>query len=78
MCIAAMNGFIFILKNSAAFVFTGGLGGFFNLIGKLTVCVANMIIAWVVLDMGDTAVAKDINSPVGPLIVVFLITYVIA
>lgn len=77
-CLAAMNGFCLILKNSAAFVFTGGLGGFFNLIGKLMVCVLNMIICWVVLDMGDTAVAKDINSPIGPLIVVFLITYVIA
>ena len=56
-CIAAMNGFILILKNSAAFIFTGGLGGFFNLIGKLTVCVLNMIIAYIVLDMGDTKIA---------------------
>ena len=56
-CVAAMNGFILILKNSAAFIFTGGLGGFFNLIGKLLVCVLNMIIAYIILDMGDTAIA---------------------
>lgn len=77
-CLAAMNGFILILKNSACFIFTGGLGGFFNLIGKLLVCILNMIIAYIILDMGNTGLAKDINSPVGPLIVVFVITYVIA
>ena len=77
-CMAAMNGFILILKNSAAFIFTGGLGGFFNLIGKLTVCVLNMIIAWMILDLGDTELAKDINSPIGPLIIVFILTYMIA
>lgn len=74
-CMAAMNGFILILKNSGAFIFTGGLGAFFNLIGKLTVCVLNMIIAYILLDMGDTSLVKDVNSPVGPLIFVFIITY---
>jgi len=77
-CIAAMNGFIVILKHSAAFIFTGGLGGFFNLVGKLTVCVLNMLVAWAILDLGDTGVATDVNSPVGPLLVVFILTYVIA
>lgn len=77
-CIAAMNGFILILKNSASFIFTGGLGGFFNLIGKLTVCVLNMIICWCILDMGDTKLVSKINSPVGPLVIVFILTYMIA
>ena len=77
-CMAAMNGFILILKNSACFVFTGGLGSLFNLIGKLLVCVINMIFAWIILDMGDTELVKDVNSPVGPLAVVFILTYVIA
>ena len=74
---AAMNGFILILKNSGAFIFTGGLGGFFNLIGKLTVCVANMIIAYILLDMGDTKLVSGVNSPIGPMVIVFIITYVI-
>ena len=77
-CLGAMNGFILILKNSACFIFTGGLGGFFNLIGKLLVCILNMIIAYIILDMGNTGLAEDVNSPVGPLVVVFIITYVIA
>ena len=75
---AAMNGFILILKNSAAFIFTGGLGGFFNLIGKLTVCVLNMLIAYFILAAGDNELVSGINSPIGPLAVVFIITYVIA
>lgn len=77
-CMAAMNGFILILKNSACFIFTGGLGSFFNLIGKLLVCILNMIIAYILLDLGDNKFMKDINSPIGPLVVVFIISYVIA
>jgi len=77
-CMAAMNGFILILKNAGCFVITGGIGGLFNLIGKLFVCVVNMLIAWVILDMGDTSLVKDVNSPVGPLCIVFVLTYVIA
>ena len=49
-CVAAMNGFICILKNSGAFIITAGIGGLFNLMGKLTVCVINMVIAWIILD----------------------------
>jgi len=77
-CMAAMNGFILILKNSAAFIFTGGLGGFFNLIGKLTVCVLNVLIAYLILDMGDSEIVSGVNSPIGPLVVVFILTYVIS
>ena len=77
-CLAAMNGFILILKNGACFVFTGGLGGLFNLIGKLTVCVANVVVAYILLDLGDTKLVSNINSPVGPLVVVFIISYTIA
>lgn len=78
-CMAAMNGFILILKNGACFVFTGGLGGFFNLIGKLLVCIVNMIIAYLLLDyQSNTKFIGDINSPIGPLFVVFIITYTIS
>lgn len=78
-CMAAMNGFILILKNGACFIFTGGLGGFFNLIGKLLVCVINMIIAYLLLDyQTNTVFIGDINSPIGPLFVVFIISYTIS
>ena len=58
-CWAAMNGFLLILKNSAAFIFTGGLGGFFNLVGKLLVCILNTLLAYIVLDMGTTSLVPD-------------------
>ena len=77
-CIAAMNGFILILKNSACFIFTGGLGGLFNLIGKLTVCTANMGIAYVIIYLQVTELVGTPNSPIGPLAVVFMLTYALA
>jgi len=74
---AAINGFLLILKNTATFAFTRGLGGIFNLLGKLTVCVLNctacyfMIVYW-------PEVYDRIQSPIGPLVVVFAISYCIA
>jgi len=57
-----MNGFILILKNYACFIFTGGLGGLFNLIGKLTVCTANMGIAYVIIYNQVTELVGTPNS----------------
>lgn len=45
-CTAAINGFILIMKHTATFAFTRGLGGIFNLLGKLTVTVLNVIIGY--------------------------------
>merc|ERR1712060_348064 len=47
--------------------------------GKLLVCLLNTLLAYIVLDMGTTSlVPEQVNSPIGPLIVVFIITYMIS
>lgn len=76
-CIAAMNGFILILKHSMTFAFTSGIGGIFNMLGKFTVCILNMIIGFLVLQYG-TSLHEKISSPVGPMLVIFIISYVIS
>ena len=59
------------------FTFTAGLGGIFNLLGKLSVCIVNVIVGWVALQKLPQLHGK-ISSPVGPLAVVFLISFLIS
>jgi len=76
-CTAAVNGFLLIMKHSATFMFTRGIGGIFNMLGKLTVSVLNCVCAYFML-IYLTQLHIKVNSPIGPLIVVFLMTYSIA
>lgn len=76
-CTAAINGFLLIMKHSATFFFTRGIGSIFNLLGKLTVAVVNCILAYLMIYYLPQLDIK-VNSPVGPLIIVFLLSYSIA
>ena len=76
-CVAAVNGFLLILKHSMTFAFTSGIGGIFNLLGKLTVCIINVIVGYFLLDF-DQLLHDKISSPVGPMLVIFIISYVIS
>ena len=76
-CTAAVNGFLLIMKHTATFAFTRGIGGIFNLLGKLTVSVLNCVIAYCLITYLPQ-LQIEINSPIGPLIIVFLISYSVA
>lgn len=76
-CTAAVNGFLLLMKHSATFAFTRGIGGIFNLLGKLTVSVLNCIIAYLLIAYLPQ-LEIEVNSPIGPLIIVFLISYAIS
>lgn len=76
-CTAAINGFLLTLKHAATFAFARGIGGIFNLLGKLTVTVLNCIIAYCCLAYMPQLDIK-INSPIGPLLIVFLFSYCIS
>lgn len=76
-CTAAVNGFLLILKHSMTFTFTAGLGGIFNMIGKGSVAIMNVIAAFLVLQYVPT-LHGEISSPVMPLVVVFIISVMIA
>lgn len=76
-CTAAINGFLLILKHSATFAFTGGVGFIFTFIGKFAIAIGNTITIYFILINWPT-LFKEVNSPVGPLCVAFLISYVVA
>ena len=76
-CLAAMSGFCLILKHSGSFLFTLGIGSIFNILGKLTVCVGNVTVAYCIMKFWPE-IYDEVNSPIGPLAIVFIFTYVIS
>ena len=76
-CTAALNGFALILKHAGTFMFTRGIGGIFNFLGKILVSTLNVVAAYFALKYID-ALYSDMTTPVPPLLVVFLISYFIS
>ena len=71
-----MSGFCMILKHSGSFMFTLGIGTVFNFLGKLSVCVGNVVVGYCILKFWPE-IYNEINSPIGPLAIVFLFTFVV-
>ena len=59
------------------FSFTAGIGGVFNLLGKLTVCILNTTIAYLMIDYLPE-IHGEVNSPIGPMAIVFVISFIIS
>lgn len=76
-CMAAVNGFLLILKHATTFAFTKGVGGIFNLLGKLTVCGGCTVACYFILRFWPELYNK-LDEPIAPLVVVFLISYCLA
>ena len=76
-CTAAMNGFLLILKHTATFAFTKGMSGIFNVLGKLTVSLLVTAACYIIIIYWADLYTR-INSPIGPMIVVFFVSYAIA
>ena len=66
-----------MMKHTATFAFTRGIGGVFNLLGKLTVTVLNCLIAYCLIAYLPQ-LEIEVNSPIGPLVIVFLISYTVS
>jgi hypothetical protein len=65
------------MKHTATFAFTKGIGGIFNLLGKLTVTLLNCVVGWACITYLPQLEIK-ITSPIGPLFVVFLLSYAVS
>ena len=72
-CSSALNSFILILKNAAKFGFVEGIAGCFMFIAKFFIATITTLISFFVMK----AMVK-VSSPYAPLLVVFLIAYLIA
>ena len=76
-CVSAINAFILVLKNSGTFFITEGLSTIFTFLGKITISVVNTSVAYLTIYFWQD-IKTRINSPIGPLIAVFLVSYIIA
>ena len=72
-----MNAFMLVLKNSGTFMVSEGVTGIFMFLGKIFISVGNTATCYFIVD--DWPELKEqINSPIGPMVAVFLISFVIA
>jgi len=76
-CNAAINGMLLTLKHAATFTFARGIGGIFNLLGKLAVTVTNCLLGYACIVMLPQ-LEIEVNSPIGPLIIIAMFSYCIA
>jgi Plasma-membrane choline transporter len=72
-----MNAFLLVLKNSGTFFVSGGIAGLFMFLGKLFIAVANTGACYLGLINWKELYSK-VNSPIGPMITVFLLSFIIA
>jgi hypothetical protein len=76
-CKAAREAFFIILRNAGRFLTLGSIGGAFQFLGKWMVCLASTFIGYIIITHSDMYEDK-LHSPVFPVIMYFIISYVIA
>lgn len=76
-CSSAMASFSLALKHSGSFFITNGIGMLISMLGKLSIAIGNTLIGYLMLSKIET-VAVNLESPIGPLVIIFLISYVMA
>ena len=65
------------MKNRATFFVTEGLGGVFMFLGKVFISILNTLVCYLILK-GWKSLDEKINSPIAPMITVYIISYVIS
>lgn len=77
LCTAAYSAFCLALKNSSTFLITNGIGTIMRFLGRVSICIANTFIGYLIIDrVGD--LNKDIDNPIVILAVIFLISFAIS
>ena len=72
-CTSAMNAFLLVLKNSGTFFISEGIGSIFIFLGKIFISVGNTLGCYLILTKWKE-MNENINSPIGPIITVFVIS----
>mmetsp|Transcript_5755 Transcript_5755/g.9854 ORF Transcript_5755/g.9854 Transcript_5755/m.9854 type:complete len:137 (-) Transcript_5755:41-451(-) len=76
-CASAMGAFVLALKNSATFFITNGIGTLIFFLGKMSICIANTFIGYLIITKVPQFV-EDIDNPVPVLAIIFLISLMMA
>jgi len=73
-CDAGMNAYTLALKNSSTFFITDGIGGMIRFLGKLTICITNTLLGYLLITY-ETNLNKNIDNPIWILGIIFLISW---
>ena len=76
-CTSAVNGFTLFLKHAGKFSMVLSVGGLFMVLGKISVASLTTFCGYLIID-GWPSVRDSIDSPVFPLVVIFIIAYTVA
>ena len=76
-CESAVIGAVLTLKHAATFVITQGVGSFISFLGKIVIAGVNTLLGYLIITE-DKNISDNIESPIAPLIVIFVISYLIA
>jgi len=72
-----MSAFVLALKHSGSFLTVNGIGGLINILGKLTISVANSVIGYImIISLEETK--ETVQEPLAPTAVIFIISYLMA
>lgn len=63
------------LQNASTFLLTNGIGALINFLGKLTIIVTNVVVAWFMLKLPQFS---DVDNPYVPLAVVAFMSFAMA
>lgn len=75
-CSSAMLAFVLSLKHSATFVITHGIGTIIHFLGKLTITLVNVTLAYLMLE--NFTEFEELESPIAPLIIVSVMSFLMA
>lgn len=76
-CSAALNAFTLALKNAATFIITNGIGGLIRFLGRITICICNTFLGYLLINYEEN-LKEDIDNPIVILALIFVISWALA
>lgn len=74
LCTAAYSAYCLSLKNSSSFMITNGIGSLMRFIGRVSICVVNTFIGYLILNKVSN-LKQDIDNPIVILTAIFFISF---
>jgi len=76
-CPSALAAFTLGLKNAGTFFITTGIGGMIRFLGRITICIANTFLGYLIISF-EADLKEDIDNPIVILSVIFLMSWAMA
>lgn len=76
-CPAALSAFTLALKNAGTFLIVDGIGTLIRFLGKMTICISNTYLGYLLITYEST-LKEDIDNPIVILCVIFILSWALA